>query len=322
MRKAYIGLSSPTAYFYDSDQSHFKEQWQWNPILESPQGLITLFDELWFLTRAVCPANLRSESYVKFLDEDSAYIPLIKGVSKLFYEERLDGILTKYPYLVDAIDIPPHFPGEQFKSYREVIDAVYGKEPDSNNPIDNHSHGIDICGYQLWGNSLSIDHFAFDAAIISNMGANNIEFITNRFNTELFKGKARTLGNLQVSQGVTIKRIPVLQTPAGPVLHRIEAIRENKYLVDFRNKIISTEHLENLTDLVDSIEAEFNKYRNDLLLKKQRGTNLLSSIGKNALSFLGGLVIPAVGEIKSLKEDYQASKMNWTGFISKIENSA
>jgi len=50
-RTAYIGLSSPTAYLYDSDNIYFKDEWDWNPIVESPTGLITLFDELWFLTR-------------------------------------------------------------------------------------------------------------------------------------------------------------------------------------------------------------------------------------------------------------------------------
>ena len=81
-RRAYIGLSSPTAYFYDHNQEFFKkEPWRWNPILESPQGLITLFDELWFLSRALCPVSLRKESYIKFMNEDSDYEHLIKALT-------------------------------------------------------------------------------------------------------------------------------------------------------------------------------------------------------------------------------------------------
>ena len=84
-RRACIGLSSPTAYFYDHKHEHLKkEPWEWNPILESPQGLITLFDELWFLSRVLCPVNLRREPYVKFLDDDSDYRPLIKMLTETF----------------------------------------------------------------------------------------------------------------------------------------------------------------------------------------------------------------------------------------------
>jgi hypothetical protein len=97
-RRAYIGLSSPTAYFYDHNQTHFKEPWKWNPILESPQGLITLFDELWFLSRPLCPVSLRQENYVKFLDEDSSYISLIKGLNNVFSAWRLRGFNDNLPF--------------------------------------------------------------------------------------------------------------------------------------------------------------------------------------------------------------------------------
>jgi hypothetical protein len=31
-----------------------------NPILDSPFGLMLLYDELWFLTKDLCPTNLRN----------------------------------------------------------------------------------------------------------------------------------------------------------------------------------------------------------------------------------------------------------------------
>lgn len=319
-RRAYIGLSSPTAYFYDDAQKYFKEEWRWNPILESPQGLITLFDELWFLSRPLCPVSFRNEKYVKFIDEDSDFIPLIKDLSEKFKSYNIDVLLTEQPFIADIIDLNNHYSSEQFKRYNQIIEYVYGRKPGEGAPIDNHSHGIDLCGYSFSGNSMRLDLLAFDIAFLGRAGISNIEFITNSFNSVAFKQQVETPNLLQISQGITIKRIPVLQTPAGPIIERIDSIRESNFLVDFREKILKSEKQENFTDIVVSIEQEFRKYRNDVLLDKQRGSRLINSIGNNALSFAIGAIIPGVGEVKSLMSDAAARKFNWTGFLAEIEN--
>ncbi len=319
MRRAYIGLSSPTAYFYDSEQKHFREPWRWNPILESPQGLITLFDELWFLSRSLCPVSFRNEKYVKFIDEDSDFTPLIKGLSNTLTHHGLEGLITDNLYIENIIDINNQYSIEQFKKYDTVIKHVYGKKPSHELPIDNHSHSIDLCGFNLSGNSMRLDLLVFDIAFLSNAGISNIELITNSFNSTAFKKKPITLDLLQVSQGITIKRIPVLQTPKGPIIDRIDSIRESNFLVDFRDKILQIDNLENLNDLVVNVESEFSKYRNDVLLERQMGSKLITSVGNNALSFVLGSFLPGAGEIKSLISDSSARKFNWTGFLAEIE---
>jgi len=324
MRKAYIGLSSPTAYFYDHDRKYFNEPWQWNPILESPQGLITLFDELWFLTRSLCPVSLRNENYVKFLDEDSNFVPLIKGVATILHTNQIDGLISEYPYLTELIDVASNFPNQQFKRYNEVIEYIYGRKPGAGFPIDNHSKTIKLCGLGLIGDSMRIDLLAFDVVILSCLGVRNIELITNSFNNSVLKFRTSTLQNIEVSQKIIIKRIPVLQTPSGPIIEGIERIRENSFLIDFRNKILQNNNPEDFIELVTAVEQEFSKYRNEVLLEKQKGSRLITSLANNALSFFAGSVIPVpgIGEIKSLMSDSKTRKFNWTGFISEIENSA
>ena len=39
-----------------------------NPILESPMGLLILYDEIVFLCRSLCPDNMRALPYVKYVD--------------------------------------------------------------------------------------------------------------------------------------------------------------------------------------------------------------------------------------------------------------
>jgi hypothetical protein len=317
-RKAFIGLSSPTAYYYDHEQKFFKEKWRWNPILESPQGLITLFDEIWFLSRALCPVNLRSESYVKFLDEDSDYIPLIKNLSRQFRNSYIDGLIIENPLLGEIINLDSRYPDEQFKRYNEVIRYVYGREANSYAPLDNHSHGIDLCGTTISGNSMRLDLLAYDITFLSKLGVQNIELITNRFNSTAFHQHPKTLNKIQTSQNIIIKRIPVLQSPMGPVIERIEDIRENNFLIDFRAKIISSSNTD-IIELVPQIEKEFQDYRNNVLIGKQKSSKVFTSIAKNAVSFLLGNNLPLGAEVKSLIDDHFTRKMNWTGFLSEIE---
>lgn len=318
-RKAYIGLSTPTAYFYDHKQEFFNEPWKWNPILESPQGLITLFDELWFLSRSLCPVSLRNQTYVKFLDEDSDYQTLIKELSKNLKENKLAGLATENPLIGEIIDLESQYPKEQFKKYNEVIKYVYGRQPSNEIPIDNHSHGLDLCGFDMFGDSMRIDLLAFDIAFINRLGVQNIELISNSFNSIAFRNKPNTIKNIQVAQNITIKRIPVLQSPNGPIIERIEAIRENNFLIDFRAKILETDNFEDLEELVSDIENEYNSYKNDVLLEKLNGSRLGTSIAKNAVSFAVGLFFPGAVEVKSLISDTKTRNFNWTGFIAEIE---
>ena len=70
-RTAYIGLSYPLLYDYNhqADKSPNDLYSSPNPIIESPLGLMILFDEILFLCRSVCPNNMRQLPYVKFVDE-------------------------------------------------------------------------------------------------------------------------------------------------------------------------------------------------------------------------------------------------------------
>lgn len=76
MRRAYIGLSTPIGYDYKNQATKTKADTYSspNPILDSPFGLLLLFDELVFLTRSLCPENMRRLPYVSFLDETNLAI--------------------------------------------------------------------------------------------------------------------------------------------------------------------------------------------------------------------------------------------------------
>ena len=64
--KVLIGTSSPVGYFYMRE----KEKGRPAPILESPLSYCLLYDELWFLSRKLCPYNMEKLDFVHFVDED------------------------------------------------------------------------------------------------------------------------------------------------------------------------------------------------------------------------------------------------------------
>lgn len=318
-RIADIGLSSPTAYLYDSNNKYFKDEWDWNPIIESPQGLITLFDEIWFLTRSLCPINLRKESYVKFLDENSFYTQKISRICRNFFRLEFKEFVTIYPYISSTIDINNDFSKAQFDKYWEVINSIYGK--DANDlPIDNHSHLFQFSKFKMSGNSMRSDLIAFDIAVVGQLNLLGLELISNSFNINAFKIKNKIFDNTKISEGITIKNIPVLQTPIGPVIKDIERIRENKFLIDFREKLY-TNNVEDISEGIEKIEKEFKSYRNDVLLNHQNKSNLFNSIAitifEKAIDLitLGGILT-----VKKEIDNYQTRKKNWTGFIASLES--
>jgi hypothetical protein len=67
-RIAYVGLSTPVFYDYkySARETNADTRSSPNPILDSPYGLLLLYDEIWFLTRSLCPDNMRDLPYVNF----------------------------------------------------------------------------------------------------------------------------------------------------------------------------------------------------------------------------------------------------------------
>lgn len=257
---------------------------------------------------------------MKFLDEDSDFSPLIKGLSKIFLEEGMSGLVNENKFIEQIIDVENPL-NEQIFNFPELIETIYGEKPGNDNPIDHHSHEIQICGNTLNGSSKWKKELAFDVAFLSRLGVRNIGLISNSFNSSSFKFNTNTLDDLQISQSLTIKKIPVLQTPVGPIIDKIELIRENNYLIDFRQKIIDNDDYDNLRETVETIENEFSNYRNTVLIEHLNKSKIANSIARNSTTFIAGKIIPGIGQMKSLISDSKNRRFNWTGFLASIENN-
>ncbi|WP_146232297.1 hypothetical protein [Streptomyces sp. NWU49] len=70
-RRAFLGRFAPA--FYDAANTHrVRGQARPNAVLENAIGLMLCYDELWFVWREMCPADMQQLDFVRFVEDDSA----------------------------------------------------------------------------------------------------------------------------------------------------------------------------------------------------------------------------------------------------------
>jgi len=175
MRIGFVGLSTPLFYDYRYPASIAPSDGSTspNPILEGAFGGLLLYDELWFLCRSLCPDNMRTLSYVKFLDEmgevpevDPEWLP---EPDKIFDRRAVDAFHNSY---LDYNAVK--------KSANVYWDAA----------ADNHSHALKIGDIHLNGNSWNIKNVVFDLLLAGRL-SQQVELITNSFTARLLRQRHR-----------------------------------------------------------------------------------------------------------------------------------
>lgn len=312
-RIAYIGLSYPLFYDYRNQAPH-SENDTWdspNPIIESPLGLMILYDELWFLCESLCPSNMRGLSYVKYVDK--IYPDLYYKDADLFREEANLKLNYKGLSYQDTLE-------------RMNLDKGFGS-------LDNHSHGIKIGDVIKSGNA-DEDNLKFDIYIflaLQERSEDDIELVSNsRFRSNEF---ASSDGEAGVIEKIIIPNMPNYLHKEGPYHPCIEELRENKYLVDFRKWIISNHNSiqkkevnEICADvertIKDTQEKVFNKYLND-----NSKYSFFKSSSKTAVKTAAGVIWTPFSIIETItgimiagKNVKEVNMDRWQGFVIQSRN--
>ena len=171
MRIAYVGLTSPILYDHTGDIPSVTEGDRvGNAVLESPFGVLLLFDEIWFACRALCPHNMQSLSYVRFLHEDGVLPDLV------------DIIRHAQKRNAPAEFLPPS------DAIEETVHAYVSRYRQARSRISKALPGRELRGKQsmiLWGETVSL-HRLFDSRllpldleIVRLLDDERVEFITN-----------------------------------------------------------------------------------------------------------------------------------------------
>ena len=113
-KRLLIGASSPVGFFY----ARSDEKGRPAPILESPLSYCLLYDEIWFLSRQVCPYNMEELDFVHFVDEELCP----EGLSRDAIPEKDIRELGSFPW----------------EAWTRVIDATIGRRWN----YDNHARTL------------------------------------------------------------------------------------------------------------------------------------------------------------------------------------
>jgi hypothetical protein len=317
MRVAFIGLSSPSTYLFDHDRQYWGHGEHWNPVLESPIGLICLYHEIWFAHRALCPISMRGLPYVRFLDRDPAILPILENEithasSAPFGEYEAGFPSIKYDSPNTSL-LPALLKRTTGLSHGDI-------------PYDNHSLPLNFGAVMFSGNTWSKRHLALDLVIAERLlevcPGPSIDLITNTFTSSSLIGGSPN--EYRAAHEVVVRRLPYRHTVIGPDISEVDYVRENKYIGDFREKIASASgyiEIPEVEEMVRSIETEFARYRNDVLIKKHGEAGTVMSIGRSLLSVVSGLLpLKYLSEGASLVNDMETRQHNWTAFLAMIEN--
>ena len=314
-RRAYVGLSSPIFYDYGNPAGvTVPNQYSSpNPILDGPTGLMLFYDELLFLTRSVCPENMRELPFVKFADE----IGVLKGLA---IDSQIDSVAI---FGQDRID----YMRAGFSDYEQQLfnKGVHWWGPGAR--IDNHTHVLPIkeptFPLQAIGNSMDPHKVVVDFAIANHLGA-GYEFVGNSFTDRLLWGpEAAEASAHQLAQCVLeIRSIPNYQSVDGPYHPCLQELRDNSNLRHFRDwisnksgNVTSTE----LADVAREVQQTVNATRDTLARYYFDQKNEVKSLSKTIFGWGLDLSIPYLGKVfkvwDAAREHEKKEATRWQGFV-------
>lgn len=284
-RIAYVGLSYPIMF----DISKRLKSWlspgtpvETFPILESPWGLMLLYDELWFLCEDVCPVNMRKCEFVKFVTD---LFPTIN------YRALFDKALTvsekpKCDMLTD-----------------QEFHQVYA--PKLNYQLSVSAVSSDICRVKdvlLRAGTLP-QNYVFDVLVkeqIEQRSFHKVEVIANsNVHLEEYLFQER---KLELSSTLILNGIPNFLTRQGPYHPVIEELRDNKYLKYYRKWIMSAHpHLLSveMKEAQEAIEQELQDIQQKMMMRyfdEHSKKSLIKSSAKTVIC-TSLEAVPVVGPI-------------------------
>jgi hypothetical protein len=315
MRIAYVGLSGPLFYDYGraAERGPADLGSSPNPILDSPFGLMLLFDQIWFLTRSLCPQNMRELDYVRFLDEEEA-LPSLGDIDVSAAAAQINRDPT-YPQRERTV-------GSLFTRYQRVLQSMgidWGPAP------DNHTHGLQIGDLHTAANSVTLQSILTDLEIVRRIGA-NVELVANSFGQRWLDMTHPSLSEADLAHVLVIDRIPNYLSPAGPYHPVVDEARHHPYLKDFRKWISTSTDLRDLAEVQEvkrSVEAAIRESERTHFKKYLDEQRRFLSVGKTLAGAVGDLIVPFAGTLGSIIQDLReartARELRWQGFLIDLE---
>ncbi|WP_142454277.1 hypothetical protein [Gracilimonas mengyeensis] len=292
-RKALIGFSSPVGFYYDLES----ERGRPGPIIESPFSLLLFYDELWFVSRSVCPYNMEKLDYVHFVDEEL----LTDGLSADF---------TK------GIEDPPEIKKFPWDTWEQTIHQAFLPEA----RYDNHGRSQGFGELGIYPTPGSYDNFLVDHYIANKFG---LELLENSVNAKWMMSFEESLLTLQTSEKLLAPCIPSLQSLEGPYHPFVDDLRSDNLLMRYRSKIqeVSTNSkFEELDSLKQDLNDEYNRIVAELASSEFSNARIVDGAASLTLGQVPVIsnITSGIQGVRELAKTYKNRKeKGWVGFIAR-----
>ncbi len=291
-KRLLIGVSSPVGYFY----VHASEKGRPAPILESPLSYCLLYDEIWFLSRKICPYNMERLDFVHFVDEELRP----EGLPKDAIPRTEAGPVGAFPW----------------EAWNSVIEATIGRRWS----YDNHSWPMQFGELGLLPTPGHYENLLVDQFIAAQYGMDLVENTANAiWSRELDE---RSL-QMNMSEQLLGAKITSLQTIDGPWHPAVRELRNDGLLKSYRQRIGNVANLDGMSDLdrrVAELSNEFERTTSKIVADHFD----TMSLGRSTILFLLGLIptvgslIGAGGLLQEVADKLGARKeYGWVGFLGK-----
>jgi hypothetical protein len=322
MKRVFVGLSGPIAFDYG------KRPWRHdmpNPLLENVTGLLLCYDEIWFLSRNLCPEDLRDLPYVKFIEDDQAL------------SERALVACDQYkPLAVEAGEaktLDERIAVERSRGERtlEIVEFVKSQ---SEVPFlfDSHSRGTKIGeayvgtsvpgspenGILDWGVAQSLD-LNLDVAINSPL-ATSLELLFEESPPE----QAFQRWHIEAAELLLPLRTTDYLGDRGAYHESLEDLRAHRSVSEFRTFLAEAEAVDRDAIALSRHVSELaEKHCRDILERFVKGRSKVRTLGTASIGAAGNVVKPGLGSLLSgvitsaewLKERSLRKRVAWSLFV-------
>jgi hypothetical protein len=314
---AYIGISGPLGYDYRNGarKPHRLDLSSPNPVLENVSGLLICYDELIFLSRHFCPADMRKLPYVRFISDDKELLSRAQVALEQAKESIPPGSFPAYDWLGNA---------------GTAIDRLVG----ASNPryaIDNHTHDIHIGRHIiLRANAAIAEYVLADINIAASLDIPRTDVISN---TPMLK----VLEDIGYSDGNEIPHwklsaadllVPVHSVnywgPRGAYHESLEQLRNHPRIREFREYLSTVERPDSDAEALAKETSELAmRHARDGFDRYLRGRSKSLAIGGASVGIAGDLILPGTGTAahtalqgwEYLRDYKERRKVAWALFV-------
>ncbi|WP_138438232.1 hypothetical protein [Marinobacter alexandrii] len=287
-KEAFVGLSSPIFYDYQNvaPKAPNDDRSSPNPVIENAIGLAIFYDEIWFVCESLCPASLRGQSNVKYLDKDLDPVVARSAVDILSLENENQSLLHTVGETARA----------NFTGYWDAVKKAGTYWENEEPRMDNHTHGLNIFDKNLRASSNDPEIIVNDLECAKFL---RMDLSLNTFNVNIynklypnqFDPLAQAAENTICSNAIINCRVNNAISKAGPVDKIYDYASTSPTAKDFRRYIEDRSPLD-AYGCFQQLSDEIDDHIARTLRKSSESVHPVKGIMRSLWSFGQGILIP------------------------------